>query len=99
MRFPARDAYQGLSRGAKRDRIAGKFVENEYEKCDRLMEIFFRSDPMVKGRGEGGRVGCDRAEGRGLMGYRGAAVASSAISGDRTRGSGPGSSGGCRLPV
>uniref|UniRef100_A0A061R0X7 Beta-catenin-like protein 1 n=1 Tax=Tetraselmis sp. GSL018 TaxID=582737 RepID=A0A061R0X7_9CHLO len=34
--------FQGLSRGSKRDRVAAKFVENEYEKCDRLMEIFLR---------------------------------------------------------
>lgn len=26
----------------KRDRVAAKFVENEFEKCDRLMEVFFQ---------------------------------------------------------
>lgn len=39
--------FQGLSRGAKRDRIAAKFVENEFEKCDRLVEIFFSYYEMV----------------------------------------------------
>ena len=30
-----------------RERIAAKFVENEFEKCDRLMEIFFRCQENV----------------------------------------------------
>ena len=34
--------FQGLSRGSLRDRVSSKFVENEFEKCDRLMEIFAR---------------------------------------------------------
>eukprot|EP00873_Tetraselmis_striata_P034402 jgi/Tetstr1/454666/TSEL_041556.t1 len=39
--------FQGLSRGAKRDRIAAKFVESEYEKCDRLIEVFFTYYELV----------------------------------------------------
>jgi len=39
--------FQGLSRGAKRDRVAAKFVESEFEKCDRLMEVFFRYNRAV----------------------------------------------------
>lgn len=34
--------FQGLARGSRRDRLAAKFVENEFEKCDRLMEIYTR---------------------------------------------------------
>jgi len=34
--------FQGLSRGSRRDRVAAKFVENEFEKCDRLMELYSR---------------------------------------------------------
>lgn len=33
---------QGVSKASRRDRVAAKFVENEFEKCDRLMELFFR---------------------------------------------------------
>ncbi|KAK9834002.1 hypothetical protein WJX81_002145 [Elliptochloris bilobata] len=33
---------QGLARGSRRDRVAAKFVENEFEKCDRLMELYTR---------------------------------------------------------
>jgi len=29
-------------RGSRRDRVAAKFVENEFEKCDRLMELYNR---------------------------------------------------------
>lgn len=31
-----------LQRGTRRDRVAAKFVENEFEKCDRLLEIYLR---------------------------------------------------------
>lgn len=31
----------------RRDRVAAKFVENEFEKCDRLMEIYFRYEARV----------------------------------------------------
>lgn len=34
--------FQGLSRGGRRDRLAAKFVENEFEKCDRLLELYSR---------------------------------------------------------
>ncbi|GAX82009.1 hypothetical protein CEUSTIGMA_g9437.t1 [Chlamydomonas eustigma] len=30
------------SKGGRRERLAAKFVESEFEKCDRLMELFFR---------------------------------------------------------
>ncbi len=39
--------FQGLPRGSKRDRVSSKFVENEFEKCDRLMEIFARYNERV----------------------------------------------------
>jgi beta-catenin-like protein 1 len=29
-------------KGGRRERVAAKFVEAEFEKCDRLLEIFFR---------------------------------------------------------
>ena len=34
--------FQGLARGSRRDRLAAKFVENEFEKCDRLLELYNR---------------------------------------------------------
>ena len=37
----------GLQRGSRRDRVAAKFVENEFEKCDRLLEIFTRRSARV----------------------------------------------------
>ena len=40
--------FQGLPRGSKRDRVSSKFVENEFEKCDRLMEIFARYHQRVE---------------------------------------------------
>ncbi|GMH44993.1 hypothetical protein BSKO_12950 [Bryopsis sp. KO-2023] len=33
--------FQEIMKGSRRDRVAAKFVENEFEKCDRLMEIYF----------------------------------------------------------
>lgn len=33
--------------GVKRERVAAKFVENEFEKCDRLLEIYFRYEKKV----------------------------------------------------
>ncbi|KAK9819671.1 hypothetical protein WJX72_000948 [[Myrmecia] bisecta] len=39
--------FQGLARGSRRDRVAAKFVENEFEKCDRLMELFVRYQKRV----------------------------------------------------
>lgn len=32
----------GILRGSRRDRLLSKFVENEYEKIDRLMELYIR---------------------------------------------------------
>ena len=32
---------------SRRDRVAAKFVENEFEKCDRLMEVYFRYEARV----------------------------------------------------
>lgn len=32
----------GLSRGSRRERLLSKFTENEFEKIDRLMELFLR---------------------------------------------------------
>ena len=32
-----------LEKGAGYDRVAAKFVENEFEKCDRLLEAYFMS--------------------------------------------------------
>lgn len=34
--------FQGLPRGPRRERLASKFVEAEFEKVDRLMELYFR---------------------------------------------------------
>lgn len=39
---------QGLARGSRRDRVAAKFVENEFEKCDRLMELYTRYERRVR---------------------------------------------------
>lgn len=38
----------GVTSKARRDRVAAKFVENEFEKCDRLMEIYFRYGARVE---------------------------------------------------
>lgn len=32
---------EGLQMGSGLERVAGKFVENEFEKCDRLIEVYF----------------------------------------------------------
>ena len=29
-------------KGGRKERVAAKFVESEFEKCDRLMELYFR---------------------------------------------------------
>lgn len=39
--------FAGLAKPARRDRLAAKFVEAEFEKCDRLMEVFFRHRARV----------------------------------------------------
>ncbi|CAN4083705.1 unnamed protein product [Withania somnifera] len=38
----------GILRGSRRDRLLSKFVENEYEKIDRLMELYMRYSNRVK---------------------------------------------------
>ena len=38
---------QWLARGSRRDRVAAKFVENEFEKVDRLMELYGRYGARV----------------------------------------------------
>jgi beta-catenin-like protein 1 len=54
----------GVTGAARRERVAAKFVENEFEKCDRLMEVFFRYEARVAaaaaargGQGQGGGEG------------------------------------------
>ena len=36
-------------RGQPRDRLVGKFVENDHEKVDRLLELHFKYSNKVKG--------------------------------------------------
>ena len=36
-----------IARQSRRDRVAAKFVEAEFEKCDRLMEVYFRCEGRV----------------------------------------------------
>lgn len=38
----------GLTRGSRRERLIGKFTENEFEKIDRLMELYTRYTERVK---------------------------------------------------
>lgn len=38
----------GLTRGSRRERLIGKFMENEFEKIDRLMELYTRYTDRVK---------------------------------------------------
>lgn len=52
----------GVTSAGRRDRLAAKFVENEFEKCDRLMEIFFRYEDRVAQAG-GAAAGEPRREG------------------------------------
>ena len=40
--------FLGLQRGSRRDRVAAKFVENEFEKCDRLAEVYLRLVAQVR---------------------------------------------------
>lgn len=40
--------FDGISRGSRRDRLLSKFVENEYEKIDRLVELYVRYADRVK---------------------------------------------------
>ncbi|KAK3240256.1 hypothetical protein CYMTET_49893 [Cymbomonas tetramitiformis] len=39
--------FLGLSRGSKRDRVGAKFVESEFEKVDRLVELFIKYRKQV----------------------------------------------------
>lgn len=40
--------FDGLSRGSRKERLLSKFVENEFEKVDRLMELYIRYADRVK---------------------------------------------------
>ncbi|XP_042421400.1 beta-catenin-like protein 1 [Zingiber officinale] len=40
--------FGGILRGSRRDRLLSKFVENEFEKIDRLMELYMRYSDRVK---------------------------------------------------
>ena len=37
-----------ISRGSRRERVCAKFVEAEFEKCDRLVELYTRYDARVR---------------------------------------------------
>lgn len=37
-----------LARGSRRDRVCAKFVENEFEKCDHMMELYTRYTGRVR---------------------------------------------------
>ncbi|EFH70088.1 predicted protein [Arabidopsis lyrata subsp. lyrata] len=40
--------FAGILRGSRRDRLLSKFVENEFEKIDRLMELYMRYSDRVR---------------------------------------------------
>lgn len=44
--------FGGVLRGSRRERLLSKFVENEYEKIDRLMELYMRYSNRVKEESE-----------------------------------------------
>lgn len=44
--------FGGISRGSRRERLLSKFVENEFEKIDRLMELYMRYSNRVKAETE-----------------------------------------------
>ncbi|KAF3341270.1 beta-catenin-like protein 1 [Carex littledalei] len=44
--------FGGVTRGSRRDRLLSKFVENECEKIDRLMEFYIRYSDRVKAETE-----------------------------------------------
>lgn len=44
--------FGGVLRGSRRERLLSKFVENEYEKVDRLMELYMRYSNRVKEESE-----------------------------------------------
>ena len=37
-----------ITRGSRRERVCAKFVEAEFEKCDRLVELYTRYDARVR---------------------------------------------------
>lgn len=39
---------QGVTKDSRKNRLAAKYVESEFEKVDRLMEICFRSVLLLK---------------------------------------------------
>lgn len=44
--------FGGILRGSRRERLLSKFVENECEKIDRLMELYIRYSDRVKAETE-----------------------------------------------
>ncbi len=40
----------------RRDRVCGKFVENEFEKCDHMMELYTRYHARVRAEEVGARL-------------------------------------------
>ncbi|CAA0381125.1 unnamed protein product [Arabidopsis thaliana] len=44
--------FAGILRGSRRDRLLSKFVENEFEKIDRLMELYLRYSDRVRSEAE-----------------------------------------------
>ncbi|KAI6691371.1 hypothetical protein NL676_028199 [Syzygium grande] len=44
--------FDGISRGSRRERLLSKFVESEYEKIDRLVELYVRYSDRVKAETE-----------------------------------------------
>ncbi|GAA0169629.1 hypothetical protein LIER_24071 [Lithospermum erythrorhizon] len=44
--------FGGILRGSRRERLLSKFVENEYEKVDRLMELYMRYSNRVEAEAE-----------------------------------------------
>ncbi|CAN6464141.1 unnamed protein product [Victoria cruziana] len=44
--------FGGITRGSRRDRLLSKFIENECEKIDRLMELYMRYSNRVKAETE-----------------------------------------------
>ncbi|VVA96249.1 unnamed protein product [Arabis nemorensis] len=44
--------FAGILRGSRRDRLLSKFVESEYEKIDRLMELYMRYSDRVRSEAE-----------------------------------------------
>ncbi|KAL0396199.1 UNVERIFIED_CONTAM: hypothetical protein Scaly_0068300 [Sesamum calycinum] len=49
---PCAMARRGILRGSRRERLLSKFVENECEKIDRIMELYVRYSDRVKAETE-----------------------------------------------